>query len=110
MNATEVDLQTGIVGRNIVGMDTAQHLFQTDGPVIADTGCLGRLQVGIATVSHPSQGWLVVVETNRPDGSCGVAGLTGRRTGSLLTQQAPTGLFINVNLLHCSALFNSLMG
>ena len=84
-------------------MDTAKHLFQTERPVIADAGRLGSLQVSITTVSHPSCGWLVVVETDRTDGSGWVAGLTCQRTGSLLTQQTPAGFFINVYSFHCFA-------
>ena len=60
---------------HIVGMDAAQRLLDADGPVIVDTSLFSPFQVGIATVLHPAQGGLVVVETDGADSTCGVAAL-----------------------------------
>ena len=107
-NTTEIDGQAGIVGGDIIGMYAAQHLLQTDGPIVADTGFLGRFQVGVATVGHPSQSRLVVVKTDGTNGSRGIAGLTCYRTRCLLAHEATASLFIDVDFFHKSFVFGGL--
>ena len=102
MDTAEVDLQTGIVDNDIIGTDAAEQILQGDGTVETDTGLLSNLQIGIATVCHPSRGQFVVIKTDRTDSPGRVARLTSCRAGSLLTHQASVGLFIDVYSFHWS--------
>ena len=100
MDAAEVDIQTGIVGSDIVGTNAAKQRLQRDGSVEADASLLSSLQIGIATRCHPLRGQFVVVKTDGTNGSRRVTRLTRFRTRCLLTHQAPIGLFINVDPFH----------
>ena len=44
---------------DIVRVDTAQYLLDTNRPVVVDTGLLGTFQIGVATLLHPAyqNGW-----------------------------------------------------
>ena len=83
---------------HVVGMDATQHLLDTDGPVVVDTGLLGTFQIVVVAVLHPAQSRLVVVEADGADGACGVTRLTGLGAGRILAQQTAAGLFIDIHL------------
>ena len=57
---------------DIVLMDAPYQILNTDRPVVVNTSLFSALQIGVAAVFYPAQGWLVVVETDGSDGSCGV--------------------------------------
>ncbi len=101
MYATEVYLQTGIVSRHVVGMNAAQHLLQSDRPIVVDTSFFSPFQVGIATVCHPTRSQLVIVKTYGTNSSGGVARLASLCTRCLLTHQASAGLFVDIDSFHC---------
>ena len=54
MQTTEVHLKAGVFPRHVIRTDSAEHLLDAYGPIIVDTGLLGTLQVGIATVGYPA--------------------------------------------------------
>ena len=85
---------------DIVRVDTAQYLLDTNRPVVVDTGLLGTFQIGVATLLHPAQGGFVVIKTDGTDGTCRITCLTSLRTGCILTEQATTCLFVDIQLSH----------
>ena len=67
-------------------MNTAQHLLDTDGPVVVDTSLFGTLQVAVGTVFYPAQRRLMVVEADGTNGTGRIARLAGFGAGSILAQ------------------------
>ena len=90
----QVRIQSGI---NIVRMDAVYHLLDADRPVIMDAGLFCTFQISIGAVLHPSQGRLVVIETDGADSACRVTLLAGLGAGSILTQQTTVGFFVNIH-------------
>ena len=82
---------------DIVLMDAPYQILNTDRLVVVNTSLFSALQIGVAAVFHPAQGWLVVVETDGSDGSCGVACLTGLGARCVEAQQTLVGFFVDIH-------------
>ena len=98
VDAAKLNIQVRIGRSDVIRMDAAQHLLQSDGPVVVYASLLSALQVGIAAVCHPAHCGLMVVKTDGTDSPRGVSRLTGFGTGCILTQQASARLFVDVDL------------
>ena len=58
------------------------------------------VQISVATVLHPSQGGFVVIETDGTDGTRRIASHASLHAGCVLTDQAATCFFVDIQLSH----------
>ena len=97
MDAAEIDGEAGEILLWLRAFDGFRQFPDADRPIIVDAGCLGGLQLGVATWVEPLSGDGFVVESYGANGACRVAilaGLAARRIGA---KQAACGFFLEVN-------------
>ena len=98
-DATESDVERGIVlVVYIILMDGVDDFLDTDGPVVVDACLLCPFQIGSGTILDPTQGYLVVVETDSTDSASRITVLADFATRGILTQQTAAGLLVDIDI------------